>query len=66
MTRVTKIRLVSLGTLANVSEYGLMVLILDFVDQYLFNMHVEFNCIELFNTLISTVKQLNSCAWNLR
>ena len=43
MTGVTKIELVSLGTLANVSVYGLMVVIPDAGDQYLLNMHVEFN-----------------------
>ena len=43
MTRVTKTGLVSLGKLANVSVYGLMVVIPDMGGQYLFTIHVEFN-----------------------
>ena len=43
MACVTKIGLVSLGTLANISIYCLMVVILGVGDQYLFNMHQEFN-----------------------
>ena len=49
-TGVTKIGLVSLGTLTNVSVYVLMVAILDVGGQYLFNMQLEFKThLELFN-----------------
>ena len=42
MTRVAKIRLVSLRTLANVSVYALMVVVPDTSSLFLFNVRMEF------------------------
>lgn len=59
--RVTKIGLVSLKTLSNVSVYALLVVISNAGGYYVFDVRVEFKAhLELFSMLY----QLNSCAGN--